>query len=391
LATFALGFGATLIILLGLLGLYYLLPAKTAAPALAPTVAATPAMKPIDVAGDSVGSARVDSPSDSQTVAVPTVAPAQKIAAAPVVPAPEPAQPAPAVAMVDDQPAQPAPPALKHDVVIPGKVVEPSGLLYIDGAKTDVHVVMASGQPYVVAESVALKTGSVVAEDGNQVKIDGQPVTGKTVMSGDQLMVPLQNLAKAMHRQVTQSQAGWRLDKIVTGDAPRKHGALAVTAPHIQADVPPAPADDAPPAAAPPTLVQPPVYNPNPLPEAFRPIIQNTTELQVCITNVRFQDSFNDKYKPADGHVFCIVEGTVQNTSNIMQMTEGTWNLSDQQGSTYKVNEHLSTLTMSSMRMAGMNVGYLVFEVNQGAVPSQLTFHQEGHGSMTFNLIPTTP
>jgi hypothetical protein len=267
------------------------------------------------------------------------------------------------------------------------------------GQDTRIPIVRRQGLAYVPAEAVAVRSGlDLEMSPSGDVTFDGHAVQG-ALTDGDAVLVPVQSLGAALHCRAHQTGSSWCLDKRAGGaeaaDAPpppvahhhAHHQDALATVAVTHSDVPPAPADDAPPVPAPamaPMVTDVPASGP--VPEAFRPVIQSNGDIEITVTNVELVSSFRDTYKPSPGKQFAVVSLSMQNQSDIIQMTTGTWELRDQNNASSRSLDRISTLVVGTMRAAGIDYGYLVFEVDQGSTPTQLVYTQTGRSPLVVAL-----
>lgn len=450
---FGLGFVITLVLLMALIGLYYLLPTKSGPPIqlhidqasnVAPTL--KPQTQVVDVAEDSavavplsatVGEASADQSPRTEVLAEEPAQPVTHAAAAPHLKSDPMGQSDGNDTVVTSEPVSRGQgPALSRNVSATAAKISPParGRLVMDGQNTGIAVTIRNGMAYVPAEAVAVRAAlNIEITPSGDVTVDGQTVQGPTWMDGDQVMVPIDNLSRAMHRRVQASAGGvYTMDTagvpVARGQAdsaavpvarsksdsaavPVQKGsqdAMVVPVQQDSSDSLPVPVKRArhdevasivattndagngkltQPAIVTPHVV--PVYTPvsnAPIPETFHPVSEGNGEVELTVTNVKMASSFRDTYKPSEGKQFCIVWASLQNLSDMIQLTTGNWELRDQNGNVYRSLDRLSTLNISSMRAAGINYGYLVFEVNLNSQPASLTFSMTNRAPFTLQL-----
>ena len=260
-------------------------------------------------------------------------------------------------------------------------VTNPSGLaVFLDGAPTGVTAHMVAGVPYVAVDPIAVQAGSgvMIAPGTQEVRVGGQRVAGPVRMEGLQVMVPAANLGHALGRTVRISGEKIFFEPSTTpaANGPGSNGHVTTTHPApIQA---PAPV---------PQPVEPPIETPaGTIPEAFQPSIAGNGDMQVTVTNLELATEFRNAYHPSDGHQYAIVFASVQNTSQIMQVSQGKFTLRDNVGRTYESLDSLSTLMLVVLRPGGINYGYLVFEVPLGTTPDTFTYVQENRAPLNVVL-----
>ncbi|MHB2016690.1 MAG: DUF4352 domain-containing protein [Candidatus Xenobia bacterium] len=402
---FGLGFIGTAVVILAVVGLYSILHphpvlhvtgAKTPViinPRVAPAPVET--LAPVAVTQESKPSP-VSTPAPSPSVDyIPEPPIATNVPAAPsqeltpVAPVPAPVASAPPSQELKPVAAVPAPIAsapVPPPAVAPAKprIAPVSGYqVYLDGVPTGVTATIVAGVPYVAVDPIAVQAhqGVMIAPGTQEVRVGGQRVAGPVRMQGLQVTVPARNLAKALHRSMRIDRAGSRINldptttPVATG--PPNPG-------HVTTEHPAPPAAQTQPATAPIPSIE--ATEGAPLPEAFTPVIAGNGDMQVTVTNLEVTNEFRHAYHPSDGHQFVVVYASLQNTSQIVQVSEGKFLLRDGAGRTYEPLDNLSTLMLVVLRPAGINYGYSVFEIPQGTQPEAFMYVQENHAPLVVAL-----
>lgn len=119
----------------------------------------------------------------------------------------------------------------------------------------------------------------------------------------------------------------------------------------------------------------------------FIPQTEKNEIFSVTVSDVTFETSIKDYYKPNKGNIFVVVYLSQTNISPELQVYTGKFSLIDNSNRAFDPIEGLSNFWLQVLKPYGTNFGYLVFEIPENADPVNFTLHSlEGRHPVTIFL-----